>query len=356
MLLRKLEAYGFKSFAEKTEIEFKPGITAIVGPNGSGKSNISDAIRWVLGEQNIRNLRGAKMEDVIFSGSSKRRPLGVAEVSLVFDNSDGVLPLEFNEVTITRRVFRSGDGEYYINKSACRLKDIHDLLLEAGLGRESMTVISQNKIDEVLNSKPEERRLLFEEAAGIMKYKNRKKEALRKLEDTEQNLTRILDITNEIETQLDPLAESAERTARYNELFAEQTACQITLLLDKLIHAEKNLQSVTLEQAALNDDELSVSSKLALGETERERYIERLAAIDEAIRSLENEVANTNTELERIDGKAAVLTERIGQEQRNRDRLTAEVERIGAESEESGANLVARRENLTDKTTPSRGI
>ncbi len=349
MLLRRLEAYGFKSFAEKTEIEFKPGITAIVGPNGSGKSNISDAVRWVLGEQNIRNLRGAKMEDVIFSGSAKRRALGIAEVSLVFDNSDRLLPLDFSEVTITRRVFRSGDGEYYINKSACRLKDIHDLLIDAGLGRESMTVISQNKIDEVLNSKADERRLLFEEAAGIIKYKNRKRDALRKLDDTEQNLTRVFDITSEIETQLDPLAESAERTACYNKLAAELTACQVTMLLDRLTRAEKNQESVVLEQASLTDNEIQTSTKLTLGETEKERITDKLAELDETVRAVETQVTGTITEIERVDGKAAVLAERIEQEQRNRGRLVQEIERITLEQEESQVNLAARQENLADK-------
>ncbi len=339
LLLRKLEAYGFKSFAEKTEMEFKSGITAIVGPNGSGKSNISDAVRWVLGEQNIRNLRGNKMEDVIFSGSAKRRPLGVAEVSLVFDNTDGLLPLEFSEVTITRRVFRSGDGEYYINKAPCRLKDIHDLLLEAGLSRESMTVISQNKIDEVLNSKPEERRLLFEEAAGIVKYKNRKKEALRKLEDTEQNLTRVLDITAEIETQLGPMAESAERTARYNELAAEQTACQVTLLLHRLTQAEKNLESVTLEQAALTDEDIAVSTRLSVAETDKEKFIDHLAGLDENLRDAENALTQTATEIERLDGKTAVLNERIGQEQKSRDRIVQDIGRLETEKEENRARL-----------------
>ncbi|MDR3589664.1 MAG: chromosome segregation protein SMC [Negativicutes bacterium] len=349
MQLRRLEAYGFKSFAEKTEIEFKPGITAIVGPNGSGKSNISDAVRWVLGEQNIRNLRGAKMEDVIFAGSAKRRALGIAEVSLVFDNSDGLLPLDFSEVTITRRVFRSGDGEYYINKSACRLKDIHDLLTEAGLGRESMTVISQNKIDEVLNSKADERRLLFEEAAGIIKYKNRKRDAMRKLDDTEQNLTRVFDITSEIETQLDPLAESAERTARFNSLSKELTSCQVTMLLDRLTRAEKNQESVVLEQATLNDNEIETSTKLTLGETEKERITSKLAELDETVRTVETQVSGTITEIERVDGKAAVLAERIEQEQRNRGRLAQDIERITSEREESRTNLASRQETLAGK-------
>lgn len=349
MLLRKLEAYGFKSFAEKTEIEFKPGITAIVGPNGSGKSNISDAVRWVLGEQNIRNLRGAKMEDVIFSGTAKRRPLGVAEVSLYFDNTDGTLPLDFNEVTITRRVFRSGEGEFFINKSPCRLKDIYDLLIDAGLGRESMTVISQNKVDEVLNSKPDERRLLFEEAAGITKYKNRKKEAMRKLDDTEQNLTRVFDITNEIETQLGPLSESAERTARYNELAAEQTSCEVTLLIHKLTQAEKNAESVNLEQAAIADEDINVGSRLALAETERERLTDELTALDETTRQAEAAIVSSATEIERLDGKAAVLAERVGQEQRTKERTRQDIVRLEADRDENRGKMAEWQETLSAK-------
>ncbi|MBP2653164.1 MAG: smc 5 [Firmicutes bacterium] len=349
LLLKKLEAYGFKSFAEKTELEFKPGITAIVGPNGSGKSNISDAVRWVLGEQNIRNLRGAKMEDVIFAGSVKRRPLGVAEVTLVFDNSDGLLALDFNEVTITRRVFRSGDSEYYINKSSCRLKDIHDLLVDAGLGRDSMTVISQNKVDEVLNSKADERRLLFEEAAGIIKYKNRKKDALRKLDDTENNLNRVFDITSEIETQLEPLGESARKTTRYNELAQELTGCQVTLLLDKLSHAEKNQESVNLEKAALTDEETDVTARLAITETDKERLTDKLIDLDETIKSIENVINSTTTEIERMDGKAAVLTERTEQEHKSCERLEQEKKRLGMETEENQRMLESRREVLREK-------
>jgi chromosome segregation protein len=349
LLLRKLEAYGFKSFAEKTEMEFKPGITAIVGPNGSGKSNISDAVRWVLGEQNIRNLRGSKMEDVIFSGSAKRRPLGVAEVSLIFDNSDGLLPLEYNEVTITRRVFRSGEGEYFINKSACRLKDIHDLLIDAGLGRESMTVISQNKIDEVLNSKADERRLLFEEAAGIIKFKNRKKDALRKLEDTEHNLTRVFDITSEIETQLGPLAESAERTARYNELASELTACQVTVLMDKLTNAEKNQESVVLEKASLTDGDIDISTRISVCDTDKERLTEQLAVLDESVKQIESAVGETATEIERTEGKAAVLTERIDQERKNSERLVSEQSRVENERTENLDKLQEWKTSLTIK-------
>jgi len=202
LLLKRLEAFGFKSFADRIEIEFDKGITSIVGPNGSGKSNVTDAIRWVLGEQNIRSLRGNKAEDIIFTGSSLRKPAGAAEVSLTFDNTDGKLPLEFQEITITRRLFRSGESEFYINKARCRLKDIYTLFADTGLGKDSISVISQNKVDDILNAKPENRRLLFEECAGITKYRDRKKEAMRKLESTKQNAIRINDIIGEIEKQI----------------------------------------------------------------------------------------------------------------------------------------------------------
>jgi len=320
-----LEAYGFKSFADKTRVEFGPGITAIVGPNGSGKSNIADAIRWALGEQSIRSLRGAKMEDVIFSGSSARRALGVAEVSLVFDNSDGVLPVDFLEVVITRRVFRSGDSEYYINKAPCRLRDIHDLLADTGLGRESMTVISQNKIDEVLNSRPEERRLLFEEAAEITKFKQRKKDALRKIEDTEQNLQRVDDILSEIGIQLLPLAESAERTQKYNVLYKRLISCQVTILLDKLTKAEKMLESVHLQQQTLTDQDLLINTQMIEHEVEKERFVSELATAEEKIAGSEQYLHQNNTDLERLDGKIAVLEERKRQGNITHEKLDLEI-------------------------------
>jgi chromosome segregation protein len=175
LYLKKIEIQGFKSFANKTEIKFKNDITAIVGPNGSGKSNISDAIRWVLGEQRIKNLRGNKMEDVIFSGTDKRRALGFAEVSIYFNNEDNTLPIEYNEVVVTRRVFRSGESEYYINKNPCRLKDVKSIFMDTGIGKDGYSIIGQGRIDEILSDKPEDRRSIFEEAAEIVKYKSKKR-------------------------------------------------------------------------------------------------------------------------------------------------------------------------------------
>ena len=205
MKLKKLDIYGFKSFAERTEMGFDTGITGVVGPNGSGKSNISDAVRWVLGEQSAKTLRGAKMEDVIFGGTEKRKPLSYCEVSLTLDNADGALPVQYSEIMITRRVYRSGESEYYLNKSACRLKDIIDLFRDTGIGKEGYSLIGQGRIDEILSARSEDRRAVFEEAAGIAKYKARKAEAERKIENTNQNLTRVEDIIAEAERHSVPL-------------------------------------------------------------------------------------------------------------------------------------------------------
>ncbi len=328
MLLRRFEAYGFKSFADKVEIEFGAGVTAIVGPNGSGKSNISDAIRWVLGEQNVRNLRGAKTEDIIFAGSSERRPLNVAEVSLIFDNSDNKIPLDYSEVVITRRVYRSGDSEYMINKTACRLKDIHDMLGDIGLGRESMAVISQSKVDEVLNSRPEDRRLLFEDAAGITKYKQRKRDALRKLEDTDANLVRVSDIMAELGSQLEPLAESAARTKQYNQYQTELTACQISLLLHKIDHAQNMLDQVKTENEMVTDQYVAEAAKLSLGEAETEELTHRLATVTQQLQEQEAEIAATASELEKTDQRMAVLQERSSQKKLAAERVEQDVAQL----------------------------
>ena len=231
--LKKLFIQGFKSFADKTEIEFKNGITAIVGPNGCGKSNVADAIRWVLGEQSVKSLRGSKMEDVIFSGTDKRRALGYAEVTIVFDNSDEEVPLEFREVAITRRMFRSGESEYYINKNACRLKDVRELLMDTGIGKDGYSVIGQGRIDEILSTRPEDRRHIFEEAAGIVKYKTKKYEAERKLEKTDSNLIRIEDIIGELEIQYENLKKQADKANKYIDLSNKVKEIEVTLMLKK---------------------------------------------------------------------------------------------------------------------------
>ena len=218
MYLKRLDLQGFKSFPEKVKLEFNPGVTAVVGPNGSGKSNVSDAVRWVLGEQRARSLRGDKMEDIIFAGTENRKPLGFAEVSILIDNQDGRLPLAYSEVQVTRRVFRSGESEYRINGTACRLKDIQELFMDTGVGREGYSITGQGRIDEILSAKGEERRRIFEEAAGIVKYKTRKNEAVNKLEKEQQNLLRVDDIISELEVQVEPLEKQSEKAREYLRL------------------------------------------------------------------------------------------------------------------------------------------
>src|SRR6187397_3284988 len=221
MYLQSLELFGFKSFAPKTKMEFHRGVTAVVGPNGCGKSNVLDAIRWVLGEQSAKALRGGEMADVIFSGTDSRAALGMAEVSMTFSECEEALGLDWHDVTITRRVFRDGGSEYLLNKTPCRLKDIHNLFMDTGIGRSAYSIMEQGKIDMILSSRPEDRRAIFEEAAGITKYKSQKKEALRKLEATAANLLRVTDIIKEVKRQIGSLQRQAGKARRYQALIAD---------------------------------------------------------------------------------------------------------------------------------------
>ena len=227
MYLKRLELQGFKSFADKSVLEFKPGITSVIGPNGSGKSNISDSIRWVLGEQSMKSLRSSKSEDIIFAGTQARKSLGFAEVSIVIDNTDGSLPIEYSEVTVTRKIYRSGETGYYINKVPCRLKDVLELFMDTGIGKDGYSIIGQGKIDEILSNKSEDRRHIFEEAAGIVKYRTRKAESEKKLEQTKLNLLRINDILSEIESSIEPLKLQAEKARRFLELREELKTIEI---------------------------------------------------------------------------------------------------------------------------------
>src|SRR5213076_3044336 len=227
MYLKNLTVLGFKSFADKTSLNFQPGVTAIVGPNGCGKSNVSDAVRWVLGEQRARALRGAKMEEVIFQGSSARRPVNLAEVSLHFENDDGTLDIPFREVVITRRLSRSGESDYFLNGSACRLRDIHDMVRGTGLGADSGVVIEAKMVDALLSDRPDERRELFEEAAGVGLYRDRKRSAERRLEETTTDLARIDDLIAEVQSQVRPLARQRKRAERHAELMARRFTLEV---------------------------------------------------------------------------------------------------------------------------------
>ncbi|MDU5105903.1 MULTISPECIES: chromosome segregation protein SMC [unclassified Clostridium] len=247
MFLKSLEIRGFKSFADKTNLNFKKGVTAVVGPNGSGKSNISDSVRWVLGEQSVKTLRGGKMEDVIFAGTQFRKPVGLAQVSLTLDNSDNSLDTDYSEVTVTRRIFRSGETEYLINNQKCRLKDIHSLFMDTGIGKEGYSLIGQGKIEAILSGKADDRRALLEEAAGIVKFKSRKEEAERKLSNTENNLTRIRDIISTYEERIEPLKEEREKALKYNVLSEDLRTREVSLLVKNINGIDKDIEVVNGE-------------------------------------------------------------------------------------------------------------
>ncbi|MEN8075482.1 chromosome segregation protein SMC [Clostridioides difficile] len=278
MFLRSLEIRGFKSFADKTELRFKKGVTAVVGPNGSGKSNVSDSVRWVLGEQSVKSLRGGKMEDVIFAGTQFRKPLGLAQVSLTLDNSDGTLSTDYNEVTVTRRIFRSGETEYLINNQKCRLKDITELFMDTGIGKEGYSIIGQGKIDAILSGKPEERRALLEEAAGIVKYKSRKEEAEKRLDNTDNNLVRIRDIISTYEERLEPLRIEKEKAVKYKALAEELNVKEVSVLV---YHIDK--VSVDIESLSKDIDERQKSIEL-----KREKLKEHKDILDELQNKIES--------------------------------------------------------------------
>lgn len=339
MRLKSFSTYGFKSFADKTELTFDKGITAVVGPNGSGKSNISDAIRWALGEQSAKYLRGSKMEDVIFSGTSKRRPLGVAEVNLEFDNSDHTLPLDFEDICITRRLYRSGDSDYAINKKNCRLKDIIDLLADTGLGKGSMSIIGQNKIDEILNSRPEERRGIFEEAAGIAKYRLRKKDAVRRLDDTAVNLTRINDIRSEVEAQVEPLAQAAAKTEQFNSLSKQLRQCQLSVLLRKLDNMETVQAALSARKQTAQDFFSSQAALLSQREAESVQVQRELDKLAEGYSRLQEEIASRETALEKLRGRSGVLSERSEQSRRAVERLQQSNAKLGQQAAELEAQM-----------------
>ena len=260
MYLKSIEVQGFKSFANKILFEFHNGITGIVGPNGSGKSNVGDAVRWVLGEQSAKSLRGASMQDVIFSGTENRKPMGFASVSITMDNSDHKLPIEFDEVTVTRRVYRSGESEYRINGSACRLKDINELFYDTGNGKEGYSIIGQGQIDKILSGKPEERRELFDEAVGIVKFKRRKAAAQKKLEDERQNLVRVNDILSELTRQLGPLEKQSETAKIYLKKRDELKVLDVNMFLLEMEESRTELEALE-EKLAISERDLKENNQ-----------------------------------------------------------------------------------------------
>lgn len=325
MFLKRLDIIGFKSFAERIGIDFVPGVTAVVGPNGSGKSNITDAIRWVLGEQSAKSLRGGKMEDIIFSGSDSRGALNFAEVTLTLQNEDQFLPIDYSEVSVTRRVYRTGESEFYINKQPCRLRDIVELFMDSGLGREAFSIISQGKVEQILNSKAEERRTIFEEAAGVLKYKNRKKQAETKLEETKDNLNRVNDIIFELEKQVEPLKEQASIAKEYVEKkeSLEQIEVALTVVEIEQLHARWEALSKQLDEHV--DQEVEMATTLQVKEAETTAIRERIATIDDTINSLQATLLATSEELEKLEGRKDVLKERKKNSAQNQEQLQTAV-------------------------------
>lgn len=310
MFLKRLEIVGFKSFAERVSIDFVPGVTAVVGPNGSGKSNITDAVRWVLGEQSVKSLRGAKMEDIIFAGSDSRKSLNVAEVTLTLDNEDQRLPVEYSEVSVTRRVYRSGDSDFFINKQSCRLKDIVDLFMDSGMGREAFSIISQGKVEQILSSKAEDRRGIFEEAAGVLKYKTRKKKAEAKLEETQENLNRVEDIIHELSSQIEPLRMQASAAKDYLEKKEELEQVEAALIVYEIEELHEKWEQLLAMLEQNKDKELNLSAKLQKDEAKVEELRVQMQAIDESIESLQEVLLLSSKELEKLEGQRELLKER----------------------------------------------
>lgn len=326
MKLKKLELYGFKSFAQRTEIVFDEGITGIVGPNGSGKSNIGDAVRWVLGEQSAKTLRGASMSDVIFNGTQKRKPLSYCEVSLVFDNDDHALAMEAAEVMVTRRVYRNGESEYYLNRTACRLKDVVDLFRDTGIGKEGYSIIGQGRIDEILSRKSEDRRQVFEEAAGIVKFKARKEEADKKLQRTLENLERVDDILDELTKRLKPLEEQSRNARVYLELSTELKDLDLNLFLIRSDRARARLSELESElltvQTILADTESALTDKT----TRRDETQNRIDQLEEAITKARTELMECAEHVHESQKKLSALQSRRETRSENRQRIVREQE------------------------------
>ncbi len=325
MRLKKIELQGFKSFADKTEIVFLDGVTTIVGPNGSGKSNISDALKWVLGEQSVKTLRGSKMEDVIFAGTQARKKVGFAEVSMYLDNTDGTLPVEYKEVVVTRRVYRTGESTYLINNNECRLKDVQELFMDTGVGKDGYSIISQGKIDEILSSKSEERRHIFEEASGIVKYRTRKEEACKKLNNTNITLERVSDILNEIENVIGPLEKKANTAKKYLILKDELKKYDVISFLKLVSENADSLKKLddtiyTFEQDI--EKQLKVSNDL---EQKKEELKERLGQIVQKIEETQDKYFKLQTETEKLNSKIELEDGIIKKDKQNIQRLNDEI-------------------------------
>lgn len=345
--LKRIEIAGFKSFADKTVIDFENSVTAVVGPNGSGKSNITEAIRWVLGEQSAKSLRGGKMPDIIFAGSDSRKPLNVVEVTVLLDNTDHYLPLDYQEISVTRRYRRTGESDFFINKQPCRLKDIQELFLDSGLGKESFSIISQGKVEAIFSSKPEDRRGIFEEAAGVLKYKQRKKKAEQKLFETEDNLSRVQDIIYELQEQLTPLAEQSEIAKKFLQLKEELTQTDIALMITEINVAKKEWEEKQTQLTQFNQELTKLATHIQSQEAVLSEKRKQNAKKDRQIEKGQQSLLALSERLKQAEGQKDVLIERTKHTQKS----TQEYQASLAEAQKKVAHFEELQEKLTKETT-----
>ncbi len=328
MYLKSIEIHGFKSFANKIVFDFHNGITGIVGPNGSGKSNVADAVRWVLGEQSAKQLRGASMQDVIFAGTENRKPLSYAYVAITLDNADHQLAVDYSEVTVARRVYRSGESEYLINGNPCRLKDVSELFYDTGIGKEGYSIIGQGQIERILSGKPEERRELFDEAAGIVKYKRRKVTAQKKLESERENLVRVNDILTELERQVGPLEKQSETARIYLKKKEELKTLDVNMFLLEMERIETQTKEVE-EKFKIADTQLKEDNEAYENiKAEYEKKEQDMEEMDAKITEIREELSNTNVMKGKLEGQINVLNEQIKAAQMTDDSLKARLDQL----------------------------
>lgn len=351
MYLKRIEIAGFKSFADRTKIEFEEGVTAVIGPNGSGKSNITEAIRWVLGEQSAKSLRGGKMPDIIFAGSESRKQLNIAEVTVVLDNTDNYLPLGFSEVSVTRRYRRTGESDFFINKKACRLKDIQDLFMDSGLGKESFSIISQGKVEAIFASKPEDRRGIFEEAAGVLKYKQRKRKAEQKLFETEDNLSRVQDIIYELEDQLTPLAAQSEAAKEFLALKKELTATDVSLTVAKIKQTRDSWESAKTDFEELSKTVEEKSRFIQQTEQQLGTLREKRGSLDEQLETGQQQLLHLSEALKQAEGQKALLSERSKNTQKTSAEYRETLNEQRKKKADAQANLQEVQTQQADKQT-----
>ena len=343
MYLKSIEMYGFKSFAERAEIKFKDGIAGIVGPNGSGKSNITDAVRWVLGEQSAKVLRGSKMEDLIFSGTDRRKQLGMAEVSLTFDNREGNLPIEYGEVIVKRRVYRSGESEYLINNTPCKLREIKELFMDTGIGIDGYSIIGQGRIDSILNSKSEDRRKLFEEAAGIVKYKTRKENTGKKLENTNKNILRVEDILNELETRIGPLKNEAEKAKRHEEYYGELKGLEISLFMEEIDRINEKIKANRDKLEAVESNISSLKSKKSEVKNELVETEALLENLRKELQKDEKNLLNANEKRNQLNYEIELIAEKNRSATKEKVKLENQIIEYGKERKELEEELDSKK-------------